>query len=159
MKTLTRNKLLLGLPAALLALAQKAKAATADHPNHMVRPDRIQAGPADEGRFLQAVGGKTQFSDGVPVPIFIKNANVNAVAGMPVIARDLSTGVLTLPSVPTPASSLELYCNGLRQAWGRDFTVNGAQVTPGPDVTINGVPYSPKGVFINALEIVGDWQR
>lgn len=155
---LTRNKLLLGGLAALFSRA-RVRAATPEHPGHIVLPERLQTTPADEGRYLQVVAGKGKWSDGAPVPIFIRNASVNTVAGMPVIARDLSTGVLTLPSAPTTATSLQIYCNGLRQAWGRDYTVNGATVTPGPDVTIGGVTYSPRAVFINAGEIVGDWQR
>jgi len=123
--------------------------ATPEHPGHMVQPDRIQATAADAGRFLQVVGGKAQWSDGVPVPLFIKNASTSMVTGLPVIARDLNTGVLTLPSAPTPATSLELYCNGIRQQWGVDFTLNGAVVTPALDA---------KGVFINSV-IVGDWHR
>lgn len=155
---MTRNKWLIGGLAALFTRI-RAKAATPEHPGHMVLPVRIQATAADNGKFLQCLSGITQFSDGVPVPIFVRNANVNTVAGMPVIIRDLSTGVLTLPSAPVPPASLEIYCNGARQAWGRDFTLSGTVVTPGPDVTIGGVLYSPASVFKMALEIVADWQR
>jgi hypothetical protein len=146
---LTRNKWLSLIGLWILARLP-GKAATPEHPNHMVKLDRLQVTAADNGKYLQVVGGVVAPSDGVPIPVFVRNASTSTVAGLPVIARDLSTGVLTLPSVPTPATSLEIYCNGIRQQWALDFTVNGAVVTPvGPEA---------KGVFINSI-IVGDWQR
>lgn len=145
--------------ATLALLRTRLWAATPEHPGHVVLPNRIQATTTDEGKFMQAVAGKGQWSDGVPLPLFVRNANVNTVAGMPVITRDLSTGILTLPSAPVPPSSLEIYCNGVRQAWGRDFTLSGTVVTPGLDTTVGGVTYSPRAVFITALEIVADWQK
>lgn len=152
---MTRHKWLIGITAVAGFLFV---AATPEHPGHLVKPDRIQVGPADNGKFLQALSGKSQWSDGVPVPIFVTNATLKPVAGLPLITRDPITGVLTLPSVPNPPQSLRLYIS-VRQVWGRDFTVNGTQVTPGPDETIDGVTYSPKRVFLEAVDIVADWQR
>lgn len=134
--------------------------ATAEHPNHIVKPDRIQATPADEGRYLQAIAGKGQWSSGVPIPIFVWNASLNPAAGSPVLTRDATTGVLTLPSAPNPQLSLQLHVNGLRQAGGRDYTLNGVLVTPGPDQTLSdGTVYSPKGAILAATEIIADYTR
>jgi len=133
--------------------------ATSDHPNHPVQLDRIKVNATDNGRYLGIVAAKVQPVDGVGVPTFVTNASLQPVAGLPSITRDPITGILTLPSVPSPATSLRLYAGGVRQSWGRDFTVNGNLITPGPDVTVNGQIYSPKGVILDAIEIIADWQR
>ena len=149
------------IAAAALLFTRRANAATPEHPNHMVRPDRIQAAVTDDGKFLQVVNGKAQWSGGVLAPQFVWNASLNPAPapGASAILRDATTGVLTLPSAPNPPQSLQVYLNGVRQVYGREFVVNGAVVTPGPDQTVNGVVYSPKSNFIAAWEIVADYAR
>lgn len=44
--------------------------------------------------------------------------------------QNTTTGVLTLPQAPNPASSLHLYVNGLRQKLGEDYTLAGKIITP-----------------------------
>lgn len=84
-------------------------------------------------------------------PTFVDNAMLGgAQYGMPNITRDIVTGRLFLPSVPNPASSLHLYVEGLRQSWGRHFTMSGSTVIPAA---------SSVELYKAAVDAVADWRR
>lgn len=114
-----------------LLLGSLTQAVTPQHPDHAIRLDRLQADGAVVGQYLRFEGAAGwRPVPGVGVPIFIDNATMGAVPGLPNITRNATTGVLTLPSAPLPQASLNLSINGLAQAFGHDFTLSGTVVTP-----------------------------
>jgi hypothetical protein len=136
-------------------------AATPEHPGHMVRLDRLQQDGAVDGQFLQWSQSLKRWRpvDGV-VPTFVDNASLAPAAGAPAILRDSTTGVLTLPSAPNAPLSLALYVNGVRQAFGKDYTLSGTLAVPEPDQVLpDGSVYSPQAAFLAATEIVADYRR
>lgn len=45
-------------------------------------------------------------------------------------SRNVTTGVLTLSSAPSPTNSIRLYANGIRQTPVEDFAISGTTITP-----------------------------
>ena len=135
-----------------LLLGSLTQAVTPQHPGHPVRLNQLQPDGAVAGQYLRFDGAATGWrpADGVGIPIFVDNATMGAVPGLPNISRDDATGVLTLPSAPMPQASLHLAINGSIQAFAHDFTLSGTTVTP---------VAAQVDLYKNAVEIVAHYRQ
>lgn len=142
---------LIDLLLVVLLLGSITQAVTPQHPGHAVLLNRLDAGGAVNGQYLRFDAPQGWHPvDGVGIPIFVDNATLNPVAGLPSIQRNLATGELTLPSAPFPQRSLKLSVNGLTQAFGIDYTLNGVIATPAA---------ANVALYKEAIEIVASYRQ